>query len=114
MATFYIQLQDKLLKVNGDVTKENITNALGYIPSNFYGEFDELSNNPIITDETGVFNIVDETGNIIAKFDAEGLHTIEISALGHKLTEKADKIYVDDEIKSINFDNFSFIFSLPL
>ena len=105
MATFYIQLQDKLLKVNGDVTKENITNALGYVPSDFYGDFDELSNNPIITDETGVFNIVDETGNIIAKFDNKGIHTVEVSASGHNLTEKADKTYVDDEIKSISFDN---------
>lgn len=32
MATFYIQLQDKLLQISGELTAENISKALGYVP----------------------------------------------------------------------------------
>ena len=32
MATFYIQLENKLLQISGDLTAENISKALGYVP----------------------------------------------------------------------------------
>ena len=82
MATIYIQLADKLLKVSGDVTAESIISALGYTPSN--GEFYELKSNPIADDGSGAFSITDQDGNIILKVDADGLKTtnLDLKALG--------------------------------
>ena len=98
MATFYIQLADELLKINGDVTRENIIKALGYTPSSFSGEFDDLINNPLAENEDGEFSIIDRDGNIIAKVDGRGVHSVDFEASGHKLTEKSDVKYVDDAI----------------
>ena len=98
MATFYIQLADELLKINGDVTRENIVKALGYVPSSFSGEFKDLENNPFAENEDGEFSIIDKEGNIIAKVDGQGIHSVEFEASGHKLTEKSDVKYVDDAI----------------
>ena len=53
MATFYIQLKEKLLKISGDLTHDNIVKALGYTPSNFSGNFNDLSDNPFIQNEDG-------------------------------------------------------------
>jgi hypothetical protein len=92
MATFYIQLQDGLKKISGDLTKEGIIAALGYTPSDFSGEFNDIANNPFIhtPDNSGEFIITDEAGNIIGKVDSTGFSSIDFIAGGHKLTEKAN------------------------
>ena len=111
MATFYIQLSDRLLKIGSDVTQETIFNALGYIPSSFTGNFNDLIDNPFVITDNGEFNIVDENGNVAARFDAQGLHvvdvTIETENAVHKLSQKADKSYVDNLVFDSN-DNLPF------
>lgn len=101
MATFYIQLENKLLQISGDLTAENISKALGYVPvsPNVTNElsqrvdnitFDSLKDNPFLQDGSGELNIVDEAGNIIAKIDADGIHSVDFIAGNHKLTDKID------------------------
>ena len=101
MATFYVQLENKLLQISGDLTNENISKALGYVPvsPNVTNElsqrvdnitFDSLKDNPFLQDGSGELNIVDEAGNIIAKIDAEGIHSVDFIAGNHKLTDKID------------------------
>lgn len=133
MATFYIQLQDKLLQISGELTAENISKALGYVPvdsstMNNYATkdevsdlvdmsmveelsqrvdnitFDSLKDNPFLQDGSGELNIVDEAGNIIAKIDAEGIHSVEFIAGEHRLSNKTDKTYVDEAIKNVEVD----------
>ena len=120
MATFYIQLENKLLQISGDLTAENISKALGYVPVdntelNNYAtkdevsdlvdmsmveelqwkvdnlSFDTLKDSPFTNDGSGEFNIVDEQGNIVAKIDAQGIHSIDFIAGEHVLSNKADK-----------------------
>ena len=57
MATFYVQLEDRLLQISGELTADNISNALGYTPSSFSGEFEDLQNNPIIKSSQKDINI---------------------------------------------------------
>ncbi|MEE1517597.1 MAG: hypothetical protein UF228_08370, partial [Lachnospiraceae bacterium] len=119
MATFYIQLENKLLQISGELTAENISKALGYVPvdsstMNNYATkdevsdlvdmsmvedlsqrvdnitFDSLKDNPLLQDGSGELNIVDEAGNIIAKVNAEGIHSVDFIAGNHKLTDKID------------------------
>lgn len=101
MATFYIQLENKLLQISGDLTAENISKALGYVPvspnvANDLSQrvdnitFDSLKDNPFLQDGRGELNIVDEAGNIIAKIDANGIHSVDFIAGNHKLTDKID------------------------
>lgn len=119
MATFYIQLENKLLQISGELTAENITKALGYVPvdsstlNNYATKdevsdlvdmsmveelsqrvdnitFDSLKDNPFLQDGSGELNIVDDAGNIIAKIDAEGIHSVDFIAGNHKLTDKID------------------------
>lgn len=101
MATFYIQLENKLLQISGELTAENISKALGYVPvsPNVTNElsqrvdnitFDSLKDNPFLQDGSGELNIVDESGNIIAKIDANGIHSVDFIAGTHKLTDKID------------------------
>lgn len=91
MATFYIQLEDRLQKISGDLTHDNIVRALGYTPSNFSGNFNDLEDNPLTQDGNGEFNIVDESGNIIAVVDNKGVHSIDFIAGDHVLSEKISK-----------------------
>ena len=85
MATFYIQLENKLLQISGDLTAENISKALGYVPvsPNVTNElsqrvdnitFDILKDNPFLQDGSGELNIVDEAGNII--YDKYGVEKL--------------------------------------
>ena len=119
MATFYIQLKDRLLQISGELTAENISKALGYVPVdsstlNNYAtkeevsslvdmsmveelsqrvdniSFDNLKDNPFLLDESGELNIVDEQGNVIAKVDSNGIHSIDFIAEEHRLTDKID------------------------
>lgn len=101
MAKFYVQLENKLFKISGELTTENISKALGYVPvsPNVINElsqrvdnitFDSLKDNPFLQDGSRELNIVDESGNIIAKIDAEGIHSVDFIAGDHKLTNKID------------------------
>ena len=115
MATFYVQLENKLLQISGELTAENISKALGYVPvsPNVTNElsqrvdnisFDTLKDNPFLQDGSGELNIVDETGNIIAKIDAEGIHSVDFIAGEHRLSNKIDKTYVDEAVKNVKVD----------
>jgi peptidoglycan hydrolase CwlO-like protein len=110
MAKFYIQTDKGLIKVGNDITLENIKAALGYTPSNFSGDFYDLTNNPFSNVADGEFNIVDENQNIIAIVDKDGIHSVEMTAKDsynrvHKLTEKADLTDVTELETNINFNN---------
>lgn len=96
MAKFYIQLADKLLSLNSDITSDRIIKALGYAPSDFSGKFSDLTENPILINES--FNILNDNNEIIAKFNADGLEVADVVAGIHKLSEKVDKGYVDNKI----------------
>ena len=124
MATFYIQLKDRLLQISGELTAENISKALGYVPVdsstlNNYAtkeevsslvdmsmveelsqrvdniSFDNLKDNPFLLDGSGELNIVDEQGNVIAKVDSNGLHSVDFIAGEHRLTDKIDSSALD-------------------
>lgn len=115
MATFYIQLENRLLQISGELTAENISKALGYVPvsPNVTNElsqrvdnitFDSLKDNPFLQDGSGELNIVDEAGNIIAKVNAEGIHSVDFIAGEHRLSNKTDKAYVDEAVKNVKVD----------
>ena len=143
MATFYIQLQDKLLQISGDLTAENISKALGYVPvdsstmSNYATKdevsdlvdtsmveelsqrvdnitFDSLKDNPFLQDGSGELNIVDEAGNIIAKIDVDGIHSVDFIADGHTLSQKADKSELSKSTKALIHAILLRALSLPL
>lgn len=113
MATFYIQLEDRLQKISGDLTHDNIVRALGYTPSDFSGNFNDLEDNPLTQDGNGEFKIVDESGNIIAIVDSEGIHSIDFVAGDHKLSDKADKNWVTEFVTEtvtegkVNLDGYA-------
>lgn len=116
MAKFYIQLANKLLSLNSDITSDSIINALGYTPSDFSGKFSDLTENPILINES--FNILNDNNEIIAKFNADGLEVADVVAGIHKLSEKVDKGYVDNKIielikKETNYD-FELITNNPI
>ena len=124
MATFYIQLENKLLQISGELTADNISKALGYVPAshNVTNElsqrvdnitFDSLKDNPFLQDGSGELNIVDESGNIIAKIDADGIHSVDFVAGYNKLSEKADKEWVTEFVTEtvtegkVNLDGYA-------
>ena len=133
MATFYIQLENKLLQISGELTAENISKALGYVPvdsstlNNYATKeevsslvdmsmveelsqrvdnitFDSLKDNPFLQDGSGELNIVDEAGNIVAKIYADGIHSVDFIAGEHRLSNKTDKTYVDEVVKNVKVD----------
>lgn len=104
MATFYIQLENRLQKISGDLTHDNIVRALGYTPSNFSGNFNDLIDNPLTQDGNEELKIVDEIGNIIAIVNSEGIHSIDFIVGNHKLSDKTDKTYVDEVVKNVKVD----------
>ena len=104
MASFYIQLENKLQKISGDLTPKNIIKALGYTPSNFSGSFNDLKDNPFIDNLDKEFTITDELGNIIAKVDSTGIHSIDFIAGEHKLSTKVDAKYVDEKILDVQLN----------
>lgn len=102
MATFYIQLQDKLLQISGELSTETISAALGYTPvSPVVTEelservdnisFDSLKDNPLLSDGSGELNIVDESGNIGLQLSSNGLFVKDVITPDHILSNKADK-----------------------
>ena len=80
------------------VQNKTITNAINNIPK-FSGSYNDLTDAPNISeDDSGNMVIADESGNIIFKADADGIHTTAVSLNGEvAATEK----YVDDAIANI-------------
>lgn len=105
MATFYVQLEDRLLQISGELTADNISNALGYTPSSFSGEFEDLQNNPIIKSSQKDINIVDEDGNIIAVINNLGIQSSDFVADVHKLSEKANLTDIPNSVSQLTNDS---------
>ena len=80
------------------VQNKVITNAINNIPK-FSGDYNDLINAPnIVEDGSGNMVITDESGNIIFKADADGIHSTALTLNGEvAATEK----YVDDAIAEI-------------
>lgn len=125
MATFYIQLENRLLQISGELTAENISKALGYVPvsPNVTNElsqrvdnitFDSLKDNPFLQDGSGELNIVDEAGNIIAKVSSEGIRTVEVLVGEHRLSEKANKSDLPTKLSDLDNDtNYITLADIP-
>lgn len=87
------------------VQNKVITNAINNIPK-FSGDYNDLINAPdIFEDETGEMAIVDESGNIIFKADADGIHTTALTLNGEAAATKA---YVDAAIENIDIPEVDF------
>ena len=80
------------------VQNKVIKKAIDNIPK-FSGDYNDLTNAPDISeDDSGNMIIADESGNIIFKADADGIHTTAVSLNGEAAaTEK----YVDDAVANI-------------
>ena len=87
------------------VQNKAIKKAIDNIPT-FSGDYNDLTNAPDITeDDSGNMVIADESGNIIFKADAEGIHTTAVSLNGEAAaTEK----YVDDAVANIDIPEVDF------
>ena len=82
------------------VQNKVVANAINNIPK-FSGDYNDLTNAPNITeDESGNMVIADESGNVIFKADAEGIHTTELTLNGESA---ATESYVDEAIANIEF-----------
>ena len=80
------------------VQNKVITKALNNVPR-FSGDYNDLTNAPnIAEDDSGNLVITDESGNIIFKADAEGIHTTALSLNGESAATEA---YVDEAVASI-------------
>jgi hypothetical protein len=80
---------------------EQITKAIN-AQEHFSGDYNDLTNAPDISEDgSGNMIIADESGNIIFKADADGIHTTAVSLNGEAAaTEK----YVDDAIANADVD----------
>ena len=72
----------------------------------FSGDYNDLTNAPNISeDDSGNMIIADESGNVIFKADADGMHTTAVSINGEAAaTEK----YVDDAVGGIEIPDVDF------
>lgn len=70
-------------------------------------DFNDLTNNPISDNNDGTVSFADENGNKIVLIDSEGVTSVEFKANNHKLTEKADQSYVEDQITRLEASAFS-------
>lgn len=106
MAT-YIKLATGLVQLDSPITQESIANALGYIPSNFSGDYNDLSNKPIegdiLTSNESTFYIVDDKDNIIALVDSSGIHSIDVNVSGVSVKGKLDSLdsVISDNINQL-------------
>ena len=87
------------------VQNKTITNAINNIPR-FSGDYNDLTNAPNISeDESGNMVVADESGNIIFKADADGIHTTAVSLNGEAA---ASEKYVDEAIANIDIPEADF------
>jgi hypothetical protein len=87
------------------VQNKAIKKAIDNIPT-FSGDYNDLTNAPDISEDgSGNMIIADESGNIIFKADAEGIHTTAVTINGEKAaTEK----YVEEAIAAIDIPETDF------
>ena len=87
------------------VQNKAITNAINNIPR-FSGSYNDLTDAPDISeDDSGNMIIADESGNIIFKADADGIHTTAVSLNGEAA---ASEKYVDEAIANIDIPEVDF------
>jgi hypothetical protein len=79
-----------------------LTRSINNIPK-FSGDYNDLTNAPnIIEDDSGNMTIADESGNIIFKADADGIHTTAVSLNGEAAaTEK----YVNEAVANVDISD---------
>lgn len=87
------------------VQNKVIKDAIDNIPT-FSGDYNDLTNAPDISEDgSGNMIIADESGNIIFKADADGMHATAVSINGESAaTEK----YVDEAVASIDIPEVDF------
>ena len=87
------------------VQNKVITNAINNIPR-FSGDYNDLTNAPnIAEDSAGNMIIADESGNIIFKADANGIHTTELTLNGEAA---ATQTYVNESVSKIDIPDVDF------
>lgn len=87
------------------VQNKAIKKAIDNIPT-FSGDYNDLTNAPDISeDDSGNMVIADESGNIIFKADADGIHTTAVSLNGEAA---ASEKYVDEAIANIDIPKVDF------
>ena len=87
------------------VQNKTITNAINNIPR-FSGSYNDLTDAPnIAEDDSGNMVIADESGNIIFKADADGIHTTAFSLNGEPV---ATETFVNEAVASINIPEVDF------
>lgn len=87
------------------VQNKTITNAINNIPR-FSGSYTDLTDAPnIAEDDSGNMIIADESGNIIFKANADGIHTTAVSLNGETA---ASQTYVDEAIANIDIPEVDF------
>lgn len=87
------------------VQNKTVTNAINNIPR-FSGSYNDLTDAPnIAEDDSGNMVIADESGNIIFKADANGIHTTAVSLNGEAA---ASEKYVDEAIANIDIPEVDF------
>ena len=99
-------VDDKLDSTSANpIQNKAVANAINNIPR-FSGDYNDLTNAPNITeDDSGNMIIADESGNIIFKADADGIHTTALSLNGEIAATEA---YVDEAVASIDIPKVDF------
>lgn len=92
MATFYTQLENKLLKISGELTAENISKALGYVPVD-----SSTMDNYATKDE--VSDLVDLTGYATEEWVENKNYLTEHQDISHLATKQ--------EVSNIDFYNIN-------
>ena len=106
----YIKSSTGLVSLDQPITSETIKQALGYLPVNFSGNYEDLTNKPELFSgnyddlinkpiDSGVWihdsnnlYIVDENENVIALIDEKGIHSIDFDING-----KSVKDHIEDK-----------------
>lgn len=106
----YIKTATELMSLSQPITSESIKQALGYLPVNFSGDYNDLTNKPTLfsgnyedltnkpidsgvwTNDSDNFYIVDNNENVIALIDEKGIHSIDFDISG-----KSVKDHIEDK-----------------
>lgn len=101
-----IPIDDELSTTSTNpVQNKTITKAIKNIPT-FSGDYNDLTNAPDISEDgSGNMTIADESGNIIFKTDAYGIHTTALSLNGESA---ATESYVNEAVANIDIPEVDF------
>jgi hypothetical protein len=86
------------------VQNKIVTKAINNIPK-FSGDYNDLTNAPIVEDNSGDMVVADESGNIIFRVDKAGAHTTSMTLDGKKA---ATEEYVDNAVNNIEIPEVDF------